>query len=305
MKEYYSLQRKVFLIVLGIFFGIICLASLIPFIHVLALSFSHKIPAMQGAVILWPLNFNTETKDIFVGLNLKSYEFVLKKPEFVIAFYISILRIVLGASINMLMVIMTAYPLSKNKNELKGRTAYAWFFMFTMLFSGGLIPWYMVISNTGLLNTIWALVIPGAVPVFNVVLLLNFYRGIPKSLEESAFIDGAGHWRILWQIYVPLATPALATILLFTVVGHWNAWFDGLILMKSPKNYPLQSYMQTLIMTTSQALFTRATAELLKNISDKTVKAAQIFIAAVPMLLLYPFLQRYFMVGIVLGSVKE
>jgi len=201
---------------------------------VLALSFSHKIPATQGKVALLPLDFDAETTKIFIGFNLKSYEFVLSKQEFINSLKISVIRILLGVPINMLLTIITAYPLSKRNTELIGRTLYAWFFMITILVSGGLIPWYMVITKTGLLNTIWALIIPGAVPVFNVVLLLNFFRGIPKSLEESAFIDGAGHWRILWQIYVPLATPALATILLFSIVGHWNAWFDGLILMQSP-----------------------------------------------------------------------
>lgn len=305
MRDYYSPSRRIFLVLLAIFFTGLCLSCIIPFLHVLALSFSHKIPATQGQVILWPLDFNDQTKQASLGINLKSYLFVFERPEFVRAFLVSVERIILAGALTMFVVIITAYPLSKPNSEFKGRTAYVWFIALTMLVGGGLIPWYMIIQGLGMLDSIWALVVPGMAPAFSFLLLLNFYRGIPKSLEESAFLDGAGHWRILWQIIVPLSLPAIATLTLFTVVGHWNAWFDGLILMTRPKNYPLQSYMQTLISSTSLQLMTRAKTELLRQISDRTVKSAQIFIGAVPMLALYPFLQRYFMMGMILGSVKE
>ncbi len=305
MREYYSVSRRIFLVLLVIFFVVLCLSCIIPFLHVLALSFSHKIPATQGQVILWPLDFNEQTRQSVFGFNLESYRFVFEKPEFLRSFLISVERVVLAGALTMFVTIITAYPLSKPNHEFRGRTAYVWFIALTMLVGGGLIPWYMIIQSMGMLDSIWALVIPGMAPAFNFLLLLNFYRGLPKSLEESAFLDGANHWRILWQIYVPLSLPAIATLTLFTVVGNWNAWFDGLILMTRPKNYPLQSYMQTLISSTSLQLMTRAKTELLKQISDRTVKSAQIFIGAVPMLALYPFLQRYFMMGIILGSVKE
>ena len=305
MREYYSVSRRIFLVALYVFFAVLCLSCIIPFLHVLALSFSHKIPATQGQVILWPLEFNEQTKQAVFGFNLKSYLFVFEKPEFIRAFLISVERVLLAGALTMFVTIITAYPLSKPNAEFKGRTGYVWFIALTMLVSGGLIPWYMIIQGLGMLDSIWALVIPGMAPAFSFLLLLNFFRGIPKSLEESAFLDGAGHWRIMWQIYVPLSLPAIATLTLFAVVGNWNAWFDGLILMTRPKNYPLQSYMQTLIASTSLQLMTRAKTEILRQISDRTVKSAQIFIGAVPMLALYPFLQRYFMMGIILGSVKE
>ncbi len=180
--------------------------------------------------------------------------------------------------------------------------------MFTILFNGGLIPWYMTIKATGILDTIWALILPGAVQVFNCILLLNFFRGLPKGLEEAAFVDGANHVKILFRIFVPLSTPALATVALFTIVMHWNSWFDGMILMNSPDKYPLQSYLQTVVVklnTSSFASIDPVQAKLLNQISDRTVKAAQIFMATLPILLVYPFLQKYFMSGIVLGSVKE
>ncbi|MBO9610860.1 MAG: carbohydrate ABC transporter permease, partial [Paenibacillaceae bacterium] len=184
------------------------------------------------------------------------------------------------------------------------RTLYAWFFVITMLFHGGLIPWYVVIRSTGLLDTIWALVLPGAVPVFSVVLLLNFFRQLPREMEESAYVDGAGHWTVLWKIFVPTSLSALATIALFSLVGHWNSWFDGLILMGKPEHYPLQSYLQTVIVASGSSMPTADWASM-AEISDRTVKSAQIFIGMLPILLVYPLLQKYFVKGIVLGSVKE
>ena len=173
-----------------------------------------------------------------------------------------------------------------------------------MLFYGGLIPTYMLISKLKMLDTIWALVLPGAVPVFSVVLMLNFFRQVPIELEEAALIDGANHFTTVFLIYIPVSLPSIATILLFSVVGHWNSWFDGLIYANFPHNYPLQSYLQTVVVMRD---LTRLTADEWKNlsqISDRTVKAAQIFMGALPILCVYPFLQRYFIKGIVVGSVK-
>jgi putative aldouronate transport system permease protein len=157
----------------------------------------------------------------------------------------------------------------------------------------------------GLLNSIWALVLPSAVPVFNIILLLNFFRGLPKELEESAFMDGAGYWTVLWRIYVPISLPAMATVGLFTMVGHWNAWFDGLIYMSTPDQYPLASYLQTIIKGIDLTKMTGQDALTMAEVSDRTAKAAQIFVGTLPILLVYPFLQRFFVQGIVLGSVKE
>jgi putative aldouronate transport system permease protein len=204
----------------------------------------------------------------------------------------------------MLLTALLAYALSKDSSSFKGRLFYVWFFVLTMLVSGGLVPWYLVIKSLNLLGSIWALILPGAVNVFNVVLLLNFFRGLPKELEEAAFVDGAGHWKILWRIYLPLSAPALATLVLFTLVGHWNSWFDGLILMNSPERYPLQSYLQTVVINRDLSLLSMSDATTLAAVSDRTVKAAQIFLASLPIICVYPFLQRFFIKGIVLGSVK-
>ncbi len=269
-------------------------ACLFPLLHVLAISFSSSSAAAAGFVKLWPVDFTT-----------KSYEFILAKPEFLRSMLVTGQRVVLGTVINMFLTIVIAYPLSKESKDLKFRTIYAWFFIFTILFGGGLIPWYMTIKYVGILNSIWALVLPGAIPVFNVILLLNFFRGLPKELEESSFIDGAGYWTALWKIFVPISLPAMATIGLFTIVGHWNSWFDGLILMNTPDQYPLASYLQRVIKGIDLTKITGQDALVMSQVSDRTAKAAQIFVGTFPILLVYPFLQRYFVQGIVLGSVKE
>ncbi len=276
------------------FMGLLGVLCLLPLVHVLAVSLSVNEAASAGIVKLWP-----------VGFNITSYSYVLGKEEFVRSLVVSVKRVLLGTSINMVMTALLAYPLSKESAKFRSRTLYVWIFVITILFSGGLIPYYMIIKATGLLDTIWALVLPGAVPVFSVILLLNFFRGLPKELEEAAFIDGADHFTTLVRIYLPLSTPALATLLLLTMVGHWNSWFDGLIFMNSPEHYPLQSYLQTIVIQKDFSTLTELNSEALKEISDRTVKAAQIFMGALPVLVVYPFLQKYFMKGIVLGSVKE
>lgn len=277
-----------------VFLGLISLLCLLPFVHVVAVSLSSSASALSGEVLFWPVDFT-----------FRSYEFALARPNFLLSIRNSFERVVIGVILNMLLTLLVAYPLSKETNKLRLRTLYAWIFVFTMIFNGGLIPMYMLLRNMHLLDTVGALVFPSAVNVFNVVLLINFFRGLPKELEDSASIDGAGHWTILWRIFVPLSAPALATLLLFTIVFHWNSWFDGLIFMNSPEHYPLQSYLQTLVFNKDPALLTTNDLDLLRKVSDRTVKSAQIFLGALPVLIIYPFLQRFFMHGIVLGSVKE
>lgn len=272
---------------------ILALLCLFPILHILALSFSNATAASSGKVVIWPVDFTTQ-----------SYEFVLKNPAFLKSFLISTLRVLVGTPINIILTILVAYPLSRTKAEFRARDFFAWFFIITVLFSGGLIPWYMVIRQTGLIDRFWALIVPGALSVFNVILLANSFRSVPKELEEAAAMDGAGHWTILFKVLLPLSLPVLATVTLFVAVGHWNAWFDGLILMNSPDKYPLQSYLQTVVVNPDPRMLTERDLALLKIISNRTTRAAQIFIAMIPILVVYPFLQRYFTSGIKLGSVK-
>ncbi|OXS55291.1 ABC transporter permease [Cohnella sp. CIP 111063] len=288
-----SFGRRLFVVLNYLFLAATAAACLLPLVNVLAISFSSSSAVAAGQVTLWPVDFS-----------LKSYEFVIGKPEFGNAFLISVLRVAVGMPLNMLLTILIAYPLSKDRKHFRFRNAYAWYFVLTMLFSGGLIPWFMTIKMTGILDTFWALILPSAVPVFNVILLLNFFKSLPDEIEEAAEIDGASRWQALWRIAVPLSAPAIATLTLFCIVTHWNSWFEGLILMNRPEHYPLQSYLQTVIVGRDMALMTAADVARWAEISDRTSKAAQVFVAMLPVLLVYPFLQKHFAEGIVMGSVK-
>lgn len=272
---------------------ILAVVCILPLIHIIALSFSSSSAAAAGYVKFWPIDFTWS-----------SYDYTASRHEFWRAMWVSIQRIAIGTPLTLFLITLVAYPLSKETHAFRFRLIYAWIFFITMLFHGGLIPTYITIKDLGLLNSIWALVLPNAVPIFSVVLLLNFFREVPKELEEAAFIDGASYWTTLWRIYVPISKPALATLALFSMVDHWNQWFDGLIYMGSPTNYPLQSYLQTIVIQQDLTNMTREDLLALQEVSDRTLKASQIFLGSLPIILAYPFLQKYFVKGIVLGSVK-
>lgn len=292
-RLFMSRGEKIFAVLNYIFLIIAAFLCLFPIINMLAISLSSASAASTGAVKLWPVNFTTA-----------SYVFMASKIEFWRAFLVTVKRIALALPLTLAIVILTAYPMSRTAKRFKGRNFYTYFFLVPMLFSGGLVPWYMTIRFLGLIDSIWALVLPGLVPVFSVILLMNFYRNLPQEIEEAAMIDGANNLQLLWHIYIPLSAAAIATIALFTFVGHWNSWFDGQILMNHTANYPLQSYLQGIIIVPDIKFVTVRDLARMQLISDRTTKAAQIFIGALPVLLIYPFLQRYFMSGIVLGSVK-
>lgn len=291
-----SISRKLFVVFNTLLLTSITLLGIIPFIHLLSISLSSNTAAMAGEVKLWP-----------VGFSLDAYQYLGEKVEFFRSLWISVQRVVLGTAVNMLLVFITAFPLAKSNNQFKFRTPYVWFFAITMFFGGGLIPTYIIVKNTGIIDSIWALVLPGALNVWNMVLMLNFFRSIPRELDEAATIDGAGHLRVLWQIYLPVSLPSIATIGLFTIVGHWNSWFDGILYLNSPEKYPLQTYLSTLIMSINAQMSSMSIEQLkvMDNLSEKTLRNAQIFMGALPIMLVYPFLQKYFVKGMTVGSVKE
>lgn len=290
-----SLGRKLFNILNYFILLLTSLLCVLPFVNLLAVSFSSSAAVSAGEVAFFPVGFNT-----------KAYEFALEGGEFFRSMWISVQRVVLGTLVNLALIVLTAYPLSKTKDKVMGRGIYMSFFVFTMLFNGGLIPTYLIVVKTGLIDSIWSLILPGALPVFSMIILMNFLRGLPEEIEESATIDGAGPMQILLRIIMPLLKPALATVGLFSIVGHWNSWFDGIIYMNDTANYPLQSYLQTLLLSFEQ-IMQRASNDynqLLAMMNVRTGRAAQMFLGAIPILLIYPFLQKYFTTGLVMGSVK-
>ncbi|WP_274366108.1 carbohydrate ABC transporter permease [Paenibacillus thermotolerans] len=272
------------------------LLTLFPLVHIIALSFSDKASAAGGFVTFLPVNFTWV-----------SYEAVISDKAFFRAFGVSVQRVLLGCAIQFVLTVLTAYALSRPTKEFRSRNVYMWFLVFTMMFSGGLIPLYLTIRDLHLLDTIWALVLPGAVPVFSVIVLMNFFRNLPREMDEAGIIDGAGPWQMLWKIYLPLSLPSIATVTLFSIVGHWNSFFDGLVFMNRPDNYPLQTYLNQIIVQAGQPTTHMTPDEIkrLAKLSDRTVNSAKIVVSMVPILLIYPFLQRYFITGITLGSVKE
>lgn len=274
-----------------------CLICLIPLLNTVAISFSDKTSAALGEVILIPKNFTTA-----------AYEEMVNDVRYFKAFGVSLLRVVLGVTINTLLTILMAYPLSKSPRVFKSRNVYMWILVFTMLFNGGLIPNYLLVRNLGLMDTIWALVLPGAVPMFNVIILMNFFKGIPNALEEAAQVDGATPPYVLFRIYIPLAKASIATIALFSIVNHWNAFFDGKIYINTATKQPLQTYIQALSAEISPTeLANLSPEEVVKKLqlSDVTFNSAKAIFSMIPILLIYPFLQNYFVTGLVMGSVKE
>ena len=286
-------------IVDGIIYAVLSLSALsclIPILNAVAISFSDKASASIGAVFLWPVNFN-----------LASYNAILEEKQFFQSFWVSIQRVILGGGIQFVFTVIMAYPLSKSVRRFKLRNIYMWVIIFTMLFSGGLIPWYFVIKGLGMLDSIWALIIPCAVPTSNIIILMNFFKGLPPSIEESAMVDGANPLQILFWQYIPMSTPALATLTLFSIVAHWNSFFDGMLLINSPDKLPLQTYIQSLVADINQKIATLTPEEIKKymDISSLTFNSAKIVVAMIPVLIIYPFLQRYFVTGLVMGAVKE
>lgn len=289
---YKSRSYRIFNIFNTCLLCLIAILCIIPMIHVLAVSFSTKAAADANIVSLWP-----------VGFSFEAYKKTMNNPIFVSSLWTSVLRTVIGTSIILLVTFLAAYPLSKENSEFKGRNIYSWLFVFSMIFNGGLVPFYMVIQKIGLMNNFWVLVLPGVVNTFLIILMLNFFRGIPKELEEAAMIDGANHFKTLFRIFLPISMPSIATIALFSMVFHWNSWFDGLLYLNEAKDYPLATFMQTVIIKRDMSTMSMNPKEM-EMISQTTVRAAQIFIGSAPILIVYPFLQKYFVKGMTLGSVK-
>lgn len=276
---------------------LLALACLIPLWNIVAISLSSSEAVTANAVGLMPVRFT-----------VAAYKKIVEDAQFWKSFMTSVLRVIIGLAINMVLVVMMAYPLSKGSREFRGRNIYMNLMIFAMLFSGGMIPVYLVVKNLNLLNTIWALILPGAVPVFNVILVMSFFQGIPKSLEEAAIIDGASPMQVLTKIYIPCSKPSMATVALFSIVGHWNDFYSGLIYMTRVEKYPLMTYISSLSVSLQDIIRAGAGSDALRNameVSQLNLNAAKIVVSVIPLLIIYPLLQRYLIAGLVVGAVKE
>lgn len=297
MIENTSVGSRIRVCVIYIVVISLALLCLLPLWNVVCISLSSSAAVMGNRVWLYPVKFT-----------MAAYGKIMGDNQFWRSFGISVVRVVLSLILNMVMIVLMAYPLSKSQREFPGRNLYMYLLIFAMLFSGGMIPGYLVVKSLGLLNTLWALVLPGAVPIFSVIMVMNFFSGIPKSLEEAAIIDGASPLQVLLKIFIPCSKASLATVALFSIVGNWNDFFSGLVYMTKIKNYPIMTYIQSINISVEELMQGGMDTSTLMNITDVTnqsLNAAKIVVAIVPLLLIYPLLQRYLITGIVMGAVKE
>ena len=281
-----------------LFLILFALTTLLPFLNLVAKGFSGESAVISGRVLFWPLD-----------PTLKTYSYVLRGNTFFNAFKVSLLITLVGPVSAVVVTAMTAYPLSRS--NFRGRKGFLYLWVFIMLFNGGMVPNYMLYRVLGLMDTMWCLMLPGLVSVYNMLLIKNYFETLPDSLEEAARIDGASNMRVLFQIVLPISLPMLATITLFYAVSYWNDYFTARMYISSIDKRPLQLYLYDLINNALQIMNQGAdgntgalSADDVMNLTPESVRAAAITLSTLPILLVYPQLQKYFVSGIVVGSVK-
>lgn len=288
-----SSGEKVFTILNVFLIGVFGLLSLYPFLYTLSISLSPPAEVNAGGLHLYPKQ-----------VTLTAYKMLLANASIIKGYANTLFRTVVGTALTLVVTCLCAYPLSKR--HLPWRKSVTFFVLFTMLFNGGIVPTYLVIKNLGLIDSLWVYVLPMLTTAFNVIVVKNFFQSIPESLAESAAVDGASELRTLFQIYVPLSRPILATVTLWTAVAHWNMWFDALIYVNSEDKQVLQMFLRRVAIDDSTQLIQRGAASPdMANLTPETLKAATVVITILPFLILYPFFQKHVVKGIVFGGVKE
>ncbi|CAN7463406.1 carbohydrate ABC transporter permease [Paenibacillus sp. LjRoot56] len=291
-KQYRSVSGTIFDISNFIFLGIIGIVAILPFLYVIAGSFASDAELTKRAVFLIPETFT-----------LTAYKFIFSTDTIVKSIGVSLYVMVVGTIVNLFFTVTMAYALSKR--TLMGRNTVLNLIIFSMLFGGGLIPTYLVIRELHMLDTYWALMIPGAISAFNLIIVKNFFQELPPELEEAAKIDGCTEIGLLWRIVLPLSMPVLATFTLFYAVGHWNNFFSALLYINDPAKWPLQVMLRQIV------LLSQAAAGDLNSMDpnfvkppEQSIKMAVIVVGTIPILFVYPFLQKHFAKGVLIGSVK-
>ena len=288
MKEK-TRRISVFTVLNYAFFTLVALLCLLPYLHIIAKSFSSNTAVVSGKVAFWPVDFGLEV-----------YKYVFQDSLFWSAFGNSVFVTVVGTLLSMVVTVFAAYPLSKP--DFRGRRVIVLLYVFSMLFYGGTVPIYVFMQSLGLLNTLWAIIVPFIISQYNMFVMKTFFEGLPAAIEESARIDGAGHMRILFSIVLPLSLPSLATIGLFYAVGYWNNYYHAMLFITRPEVKPMQLYLYELISTATRV--SELDPEMAMSVSSAGVQAGSILVGTLPILLLYPFAQKYFISGLTIGSVK-
>ena len=275
-----------------IFFVILCIIMVYPFWHVVMMSLSSVEATAKGGVFLWPKGFNLDT-----------YIKVFKDPSIWSGYFTTIIVTLAGTFLGTLFTATTAYPLSKK--DLPFGKIMLFLVLFTMLFSGGMIPGYLLMKNLNLIDNRLSLVLPGLISAYNVIIMKSFFQSIPESLEESAKIDGATEVTIFWKIVLPLSKATVATIALFAAVGYWNDYFSTVLYINTKERWALQAVLRYMLTNTNQAMQSAGvTVAAATNVTAATIKAASVVVATVPILCVYPFVQKYFVKGVMIGGVK-
>ncbi|WP_284645993.1 carbohydrate ABC transporter permease [Paenibacillus silviterrae] len=284
-EKLFDAFNVLFMIALSVF-------TIYPFLYVLAASLSDPAWVVQTRGLIW----------FPKGFTLEAYKLVFDNPSILTGYTNTIVYVVLGTALNILMTSLGAYALSRQSVMWKNPIMFL--IVFTMFFNGGLIPTYLLVENIGLLDTRWALIIPSAMSAFNLIIMRTAFQAVPVSLEESAKLDGAGDFTVLFRIVLPLSMPVVAVMILFYGVAHWNGWFNALIYLRTRELYPLQLILREILITNSTDSMLTGAAGGDKMSIGETIKYATIIVATVPILFLYPFLQKYFVKGVMIGAIK-
>lgn len=288
-----SKGEKIFAAVNFLLLGILGLLALYPFVFTLSLSLSSAAEASRDSLHLYP-------RDV----SFMAYKMVLSNQEILTGYMNTLIRTVLGTAATVFFSCLCAYPLSKK--DLPHRGFFTFMILFTMIFSGGIVPTYLLVKNLGLIDSYLAYILPVLTGAFNVIIIKNFFQQVPQSLAEAAEIDGAGDFQTLFRIYIPLSKPVLATVALWTAVTHWNMWFDALIYINSDKLQVLQTFLRRIVIESSTDLIEKGLVNPdVTMFTPETIKAATVIITILPIMMVYPFVQKYFVKGIMLGGVKE
>ncbi|MUT68581.1 carbohydrate ABC transporter permease [Paenibacillus sp. NEAU-GSW1] len=290
-----NIGDKIFDIFIYVFMAMVAIVTLYPFLNVLAISFNDSVDTVRGGLTIYPREFT-----------LKNYETIFGYEGLITGFKNTVIRTVVGTAIGVVAASMMAYTLSRP--DFQARRWMSVVFALTMYFSGGLIPGFLLIKNLGMIGTFYVYIIPALLSVWNVFVVRSYIDGLPYALQESAKIDGANDWTIFWKVILPLCQPVLATIALFIAVGHWNSWFDTYLFNnRSPENTTLQyELMKVLLSTQTGSNYRDPNAQqTMAAVSPESIKMAITIVVTVPILLVYPFLQKYFVKGMTLGAVKS
>ena len=287
-----SMGDKIFTLVVYLILICAAIVTLFPFLDVVFTSLTSSKELVENAKKVLAIPRHP---------TLQNYEYVLSGSSIFHAYGVTIFRTVVGTILNMIITVLTAYPLSKK--FLPGRSVIMQIFFFTMIFSGGMIPTYLVVKSYHLTNTIWALIIPGLLNVYNMIIMRTFFEGIPEDLEEAARIDGCSEWKALAKIILPISKPVLASVSLFYAVWHWNSFFDVVLYITERKLWPLQTLLREIVLTMSMAELNANMADVATPPSSSVI-AATVMVSVIPILLVYPFLQKYFVKGVMIGAVK-